>query len=341
MLWYYGISPLVALVAYQVANYLRSCSYVPVEEGDAIVVTGAHTGIGKHAALTLAKEGYTVFCGVRKVEHGNELLESAAQLDIDKSKIKPLLLDVTNADHVKAAVEQVTSFVGEDRGLYGLFNNAGVLNAAKEGEGRSVEHMPMDMVRHVFEVNFFGLLRVTQAFLPLIRLRRGRIVTNTSIFGIFVGPFAGAYSGSKSAAEALMDSLRRELLGLGVHVSILEPGFIQTPLFHNAREIFQFQGVGVYAKQEVANVHEFSKLGILVSQSPRVTSKAVVHAMRSRIPKTRYVMGGLSGVFKLCASLPDKWIDNVFLLARRVSAVSITPDELERLFEIGGKEYTL
>ena len=327
----FTVSLLVAVVSYQVAWYLRSSSFLPIEEGDAIVVTGAHTGIGKHAALTLAKEGFTVFCGVRKLEHGEELLQSATKFEIDPSKIKPILLDGTKPEQIQAAVEEVRSIVGDDHGLYGLFNNAGVSGQTAENEGLSVEHISTQTVRQIFEVNYFGLLQVTQAFLPLIRRRKGRIVSNTSIAGRLATPFVSAYSSSKYAVEAMMDSLRREVYGLGVHVSILEPGIIMTPIMTHFQDILKFRGKGVYAQTEEIGMRSVAKTILDHSQSPRVTSRAVVHAMRSSMPQTRYLVGGMSGAVQFMISLPDSWTDVLVWLKRTKLAKTVTDDELMEL----------
>ncbi|KAL7574044.1 hypothetical protein ACA910_015622 [Epithemia clementina (nom. ined.)] len=337
------ISVVVAIASYQIAAYYRSNSpdyYLPVQEGDAIVVTGAHTGIGKHAALTLAKEGFTVFCGVRKLEDGEELLQSAAKFAIDLSKIKPILLDVTNPEQIEAAVQQVQEFV-QDRGLYGLFNNAGTGAPITPNEGRSVEHGSMESTRWVFDVNYFGLLQVTQAFLPLIRQRGGRVLSNTSVGGIFAGPFGSPYQDSKFAVEALMDALRRELLGMGVSVSILEPGFIQTPMLSRGFErALEFQGVGVYAKLEVATIRKMAHTALTTAVSPKVTSEAVVHAFRSPSPKIRYVVGGMSAVIKLFSLLPDSWMD-VIVAAGRNEEFTISADVFEKLSESVSQEFDL
>ena len=334
------ISLVVAIVTYQATWYLRASSFVPIEQGDAIVVTGAHTGIGKHAALTLAKEGFTVFCGVRKMEHGEELLQSATKFEIDASKIKPLLLDVTKPEQVEAAVKEVRSIVGDEHGLYGLFNNAGVLNTVYDDEGRSIEHIPMNTVRHVFEVNYFGLLQVTKAFLPLIRRRKGRIISNTSLSGRFASPFMSAYSSSKFAVESLMDSLRREVWDFGVSVSVLQPGYIRTPIFHTLKQLITFRGVGVYATHEVASVRQFGKGAVDECPSPRVTSQAVVHAMRSPTPQTRYTVGGMSGIVQFFSWLPDAWAD-ALLMAGRDSAPTISDQEILHLMETVQEEFEL
>lgn len=296
-LWRWSLSPAAA--------------FLEVQEGDAIVVTGSHTGIGKHAALTLAQHGFTVFCGVRKPEHGQELIEAAKKYDIDTDKVKPIILDVTKPEQIDAAVETVTQFVGrKDRGLYGLFNNAGIGN--HHPNGNSVENFPMEEYRRVFEVNYFGLLQTTKAFLPLLRRGKGgRILSNTSVAGIFAGPFCGAYCSSKFAVEALSDSLRRELHPHGVKVSVLQPGFIKTPILQGFSQSLSDDALAgnIYASREIVGQRKAAKIALEQAASPRVTSDAVVHAMRSVHPKTRYVVGGMSGIVRFLASLPDSWVD--------------------------------
>lgn len=194
---------------FYILQFYFGCSrtgLLPVEDGDAIVVTGAHTGIGKHAALTLAKEGFTVFAGVRKLaEHGEELTKSAEHFGIDSNRyLIPILLDVTNKTQIDAAVETVSDYLGENKGLYGLFNNAGIGKVhGLEMHSLSVEYAPLEYQRGVFEVNYFGTVQVTKAFLPLLRKRHNsRILSTSSLSGLFAGPFNSAYSASKFAIEA-------------------------------------------------------------------------------------------------------------------------------------------
>jgi NAD(P)-dependent dehydrogenase (short-subunit alcohol dehydrogenase family) len=236
------------------------------------------------------------------------------------------LLDVTNTEQIAAAVETVEEFVG-DRGLYGLFNNAGIANM-NNIHGNSVEYYPMEDFRRTFEVNYFGLLQTTKAFLPLIRRRKGRIISNTSLAGFIAGPFAGGYASSKFAVEALSDSLRRELYPHGVLVSVLEPGFITTPILQGF-SVTDYQAQGVYAQAEMQGLRQATKMALKTAMSPRVTSEAVVHAMRAVQPKTRYVVGGMSAIVRLLACLPDTWLD--FITRAGEGQDLITDDECERL----------
>jgi NAD(P)-dependent dehydrogenase (short-subunit alcohol dehydrogenase family) len=173
----------------------------------AVLITGATTGIGRAAAERLAEAGYLVYAGARKDADMEELNSI--------ENIVAVRIDVTDQDQIDAAVKQI-----RDRGhrLWGLVNNAGVnvvapLIVAKESD-----------FDFLFNVNVYGVFRVTKAFAPLIIESKGRIVNISSISGVLSGPGYGMYSASKHAVEAMTDSLARELQDFGVHVSAVNPG---------------------------------------------------------------------------------------------------------------------
>src|SRR5260221_4395504 len=184
---------------------------------DAVVVTGASTGIGRATAVRLAASGFRVFAGVRKQQDYEELQR-------DLPAITPLILDVTDPEQLAEAVRTVAEAVG-DKGLQGLVNNAGISG------GAPTEFLPLDDLRGMLEVNVVGVVATTQAFLPLLRQGDGRIVCIGSIRGRMAVPFLAAYSMSKAAVSALCDSLRGELPPWGVHVALVEPGAITTPIW--------------------------------------------------------------------------------------------------------------
>jgi NAD(P)-dependent dehydrogenase (short-subunit alcohol dehydrogenase family) len=187
----------------------------------AVLVTGASTGIGQACASRLVREGCRVFAGVRRAEDGERL--SAAEPE----RLQWLLLDVTDAAQIAAAAEAVSRQVGE-HGLAGLVNNAGI------AIGGPLEFVTPDALRRQFEVNVIGLHAVTAAFLPLLRRGNGRIVHMGSISGRIASPFIGPYTASKHAVEGLTDSLRLELAPEGIHVSVIEPGQVRTPIWDKA-----------------------------------------------------------------------------------------------------------
>jgi NAD(P)-dependent dehydrogenase (short-subunit alcohol dehydrogenase family) len=189
-----------------------------------IVVTGASTGIGYAIAKAFLERGYHVYGSVRKQADADRLQQELGP------QFQPLLFDVTDPAGIAAAVQQVTAEVGSD-GLACLVNNAGIATSGP------LMLQPIDDFRFQFEVNVFGQLAVTQAFLPLLGAREnpghapGRILMISSVGGKLSGPFLGAYSASKHALEGFSNSLRMELLLYGVDVIIIGPGAIRTPIW--------------------------------------------------------------------------------------------------------------
>lgn len=173
----------------------------------AVLITGASTGIGRYTAERLAKAGYFVYAGARK----DKDIEELNKID----NIMALRLDVTKQDEIDAAVVQVKK---EGRGLWGLVNNAGVNVVVPLIEANESEF------KFLFDVNVFGVFRVTKSFAPLIIESKGRIVNISSISGFGSGGGYGIYSASKHAVEAMNDSLYDEMKKLGVFVTAVEPG---------------------------------------------------------------------------------------------------------------------
>lgn len=177
-----------------------------------VVITGASTGIGRACALTLERRGFQVFAGVRKESDADSLRRESP------GRITPVSLGVTEPSSVTSAVRQVQDRVGHD----GLVNNAGI---AIPGP---LEYQPEADIRRQFEANVIGPVLVTQAFLPLVRQARGRVVAISSLAGRLPMPFNGAHCGTKHALEGILSALRIELRPWGVHVVIVEPGTIAT-----------------------------------------------------------------------------------------------------------------
>ena len=165
--------------------------------------------------------------------------------------------------------------------------------------------------------------------MPLLRLRRGRILNNASIAGIFAGAFFSSYSASKFAVEGLSDSLRRELDPHGVFVSVLQPGYIGTPILDMYQNALNTGGKGVYREHEVKHWKQNIKHSAN-APSPRVTSQAVIHAMRATHPQTRYTVGGMSGFAWFLSLLPDKWVDAMIRAGRDMD---VSDDEMRVLIE--------
>src|SRR5919199_3760777 len=159
------------------------------QERGAVVMTGASSGIGEASALLLARAGFHVFAGVRREEDARALAGRAT------GRLTPLLLDITDSTQIRSAAETVAERVG-GRGLAGLVNNAGV------GVAWPLEVVPLDEFRRQFEVNVFGHLAVTQAFLPLLRAATGRIVNVGSVGGRVTIPLSGTPRAPRDAFVA-------------------------------------------------------------------------------------------------------------------------------------------
>ena len=270
-----------------------------------VLITGASTGIGEACALHLAARGWRVFAGVRREEDGQALAAKAS------GKVLPILLDVTRQEDIDRAMAHIAETVG-DAGLHGLFNNAGI------GVGGPLEFLPSDMILQQFQVNVFGAIAVTQAFLPLVRKARGRILFTSSNSGFWCEPFLSVYGGTKHALEAIGDSLRVELAPWGIHVALIEPGMIKTPIWDKARhsaasasEILPAEALERYAAPLEA-LRRMVKETPAIAASPHRVALAAQHALESRRPRTRYRVGIDSRVqFYLRRLMTDRMRDRL------------------------------
>lgn len=268
-----------------------------------VVVTGASKGIGRATALALVSHGFQVIAGVRNEQDGIELVTAGG------SAIIPLAIDVTDQPQILAAAAVVAEMVG-DLGLAGLVNNAGIAVAAP------LEFIPLDELHHQLTVNVVGQIGVTQAFLPLLRQAKGRIINISSMGGRVAGPWTGPYHASKFALEALTDSLRQELAPWGINVVSVQPGAIATPIWENslirARSIVaRFPGhahrlYGEQLQKRIARAEQNVNAGL----PPEQVAAVILQALTAPCPKTRYQIGTDAKIaVNLIARLPDRWRD--------------------------------
>eukprot|EP01061_Rhynchopus_euleeides_P002632 TRINITY_DN1202_c0_g1_i4.p1 TRINITY_DN1202_c0_g1~~TRINITY_DN1202_c0_g1_i4.p1 ORF type:complete len:335 (+),score=157.48 TRINITY_DN1202_c0_g1_i4:135-1139(+) len=256
---------------------------------DWFYVTGCDSGFGAECVRILAKQKRYVFAG-------HFLEDSAAKLKEDgEGYIHPLRLDVTNQESVDAAAAEIAQVIGGGR-LLGLVNNAGVLQ-----QTGYAEMMPLQAHRTMMEVNYFGLVRVTNSVLPLIRKCEGRIVNTASIAGCVGISCAAGYCASKYAVEGYSDALRREMQSFGVTVHIVEPGiFAGTALyatahnsldkiFANAPQKLQ-QDYGVEYKNATGKDNQLF-FGMFNNTDTSKVPKAYVHALTAKHPQYRYRVG--------------------------------------------------
>ena len=268
-----------------------------------VVVTGASTGIGRATALALDREGYRVFAGVRRAQDGDALEADASP------RLAPIQLDVTDAASRAAAARRVAEVTGAD-GLYGLVNNAGI------AVGGPVEFLELDELRRQLEVNVVGLVGVTQAFFPLLRAARGRIVHIGSSSGYLAAPLMAPYAASKHAVEAIADSMRRELAGSGIAVSLVDPGAIATPIWEKGLEMSDAlvkalpeRALALYG-DAIERLRAYARNAPAQSIPPERVAEAVRHALAAPRPRTRYRVGNDARLgFWLSRLLPDRAID--------------------------------
>jgi NAD(P)-dependent dehydrogenase (short-subunit alcohol dehydrogenase family) len=274
-----------------------------------VVVTGASTGIGAACALDCAGRGMTVFAGVRDPRAGEALAAKGGP------SLIPITIDVTDEPSIARSVEAVQLVLGE-KGLGGLVNNAGIV------VGSPLEVIPLSHLRKQLEINVIGQIAVTQAFLPLLRRGRGRIVNMGSIAGRGTIPLLGPYSASKFALEALTDALRMELQPWGIQVSIIEPGAIATPIWEKSAKEAEGLEASVSAEGKALYGEAVMRIREAIAQAakraiaPEAVVRAVHHALTASRPRTRYLVGSDAKLRAWMVKwLPDRVQDRLLVWA--------------------------
>jgi len=272
-----------------------------------VMITGASSGIGKVAAELFASKGFTVYATARKPEMLSELA---------KLGCRTLQLDVTNEESMLAAVQKIETEAG---GVDILVNNAGY------GQNGVIEELSLEAIRKQFETNVFGLVRMCQLVLPLMRQKgSGRIINIGSVGGDFTAPGASAYHASKYALEAFSDGLRMEVKPFGVTVSLIKPGGVRTNFIGETNRNFPPEMPNSpyrkfrenFARVSNKIFESDSSYGIL---TPEQVAQAILRAATDRRPKTRYRVGILAKMMPLFRKItPDKIFDA--LMAKQFSA---------------------
>jgi NAD(P)-dependent dehydrogenase (short-subunit alcohol dehydrogenase family) len=242
-----------------------------------VLVSGASSGIGKETARTLISEGYTVYAAARRVEKMEDLKELGGI---------PLAMDITQEDQVVAVVEQIEQ---EQGGIDILVNSAG---CALYG---AVEETTIEDARYQFEVNLFGLARLTQLVLPYMRKKKaGKIINISSMAGKCYTTLGAWYTASKHALEGWSDSLRFEVKQFNIDVIIIEPGIIATEIYGLIPEpMLKRSGQGPYSSMAnaVAELCRNSQEVSNASAPPSAIANTVSMAIKASRPRTRYAVG--------------------------------------------------
>ena len=245
-----------------------------------ILITGASSGIGKETAKTLIREGYTVYAAARRIEKMEDLKQLGGI---------PLKMDITKDDEVVAVVEQIRQ---EQDGVDILINNAGF---ATQG---AVEDTSIDDARYQFEVNLFGLARLTQLVLPEMRTQKaGKIINVSSAGGKLYMPLGAWYIATKHALEGWSDCLRVETKPFNIDVIIIEPGAIATEFDDVYVEpMLKRSGQGAYSTMAKALAGFSQNLQETPNSNspPSVIAQTILNAIKARHPQTRYVAGKLA-----------------------------------------------
>ena len=242
-----------------------------------ILITGCSTGIGRYCAIELHKAGWRVFATARQ-ENDLKMLENAG--------LHPVYLDYTDTASIQKCFQQVMAET--DNHLDALFNNGAY------GQPGAVEDLKTDVLRAQFEANFFGWHELTNLCLPVMRNQgHGRIIHCSSVLGWVHSPWRGAYNASKFALEGLASTMRIELAGSGIHVSLIEPGPIKTEFSKNALDAFLSnvdKDNSVHAKVYEKELQRLNEKGGVnrFRLGPEAVYKKLDHALNSSKPKAHY-----------------------------------------------------
>ena len=278
-----------------------------------ILVTGANGGLGLGLVQSLCERGHQVWAAVRKPETMQALQSRYS------SSLTVVKLDMTTASDIEQVFTQVNSKLDSTKEFV-LVNNAGI------AVGSPVESLPMDEWRNLYEINLFGPIRLIQKFLPVLRKTKGRVVNVGSISGRISTPFLAPYSSSKFALRSMTDSLRREVLPLGVKVVLIEPGPTKTNIWSKSLEHGQeleskmsSEMLAVYGQQVKSlrtGVEQTAKNAVAVE----IVVERMVDAIENENPKLYYLVGKNIGLMAFMARFfPTRLLDKLLMSGFRGS----------------------
>ena len=243
-----------------------------------ILITGVSSGIGEAIAESCIRKGYRVFGTVRSDDHSKKCLKKWGQM------FTPLVMDVRQADTISESVSLVKRVLKEER-LHILINNSGVVKAGP------LELQSQTDIREMFEVNVFGLIEVTRAFLPLMKFERrnkstAKIINISSTAGEIGIPFLGGYVATKHAVEGLSHAWRRELMPFGIDVVLIGPGNVITPIWDKAKRETIFDESPY--KEAFRNFFDYSFAESAKGMKPEEIANVVIQVIETEKPRVRY-----------------------------------------------------
>jgi short-subunit dehydrogenase len=266
-----------------------------------ILITGCSSGIGYDTAIALRNRGYQVIATARKQEDVERLTAQG---------LTTLALDLADSFSIQQAVKQMLELTGGR--CDALFNNGAF------GQAGAVEDVSREVLRYQFETNVFGTHELTNLLIPVMRQQgQGRIIYNSSVLGLVAMRYRGAYIASKFALEGLADTLRLELYGTGIHISLIEPGPILTNFRKNSFALYKKNIDAEHSvHKDTYRVMEerLQKEGaaVMFTLPAEAVTEKVIHALEAKRPKIRYYVTFPTYLFAtLKRFLPVSWLDNL------------------------------
>ncbi|MNI13255.1 3-oxoacyl-[acyl-carrier-protein] reductase FabG [compost metagenome] len=249
--------------------------------GTTALITGTSSGFGLLTALALARKGYQVAATMRDISRQGELLRQAAEAGLAE-RIHVISLDVTDSASIQSAVAAVLDKFGR---VDVLVNNAGF------AVGGFVEEVNMEAWRRQMETNFFGLVEVTKAVLPVMRNQRAGLIVNvSSVSGLTGFPGYAPYAASKYAVEGFSESLRQEVLPFGIRVVLVEPASFRTPIWGKGMEGMHTSSNSPY-REQLAQVLRYSRTSAETAPDPDRVAGLIARITAMKAPRLRYPVG--------------------------------------------------
>ena len=265
------------------------------------IITGCSSGIGYETSILLAKNGFKTYATMRNVEKGDKLKDIVEKENLDLKIIK---LDVTDDYSIKNAINEI---IQETNRIDILVNNAGNNIAG------TVEDLSIEEFKEQFETNFFGLVRVTKAVLPIMRNQNSGIIVNlSSIVGKMAIPLNSAYTSSKFAVEGFSESVRFELEDFGIKVILIEPGVIKSNFYENIKMSKNSLADPKSPYQPITQKIFEAFLSMIQYAFPaKIVADAILEAITSDNPKIRYAVGDdAKSITEAKKRLSDKEFEN-------------------------------
>lgn len=304
-------------VSYRLYRYVYPTPSIN-PNGKYVLITGCDTGFGHQLAIELDKQHFHVFATVYNKNNQSLLQEKLS------SRATVFPLDITKSNEIDAAFKLVQE---KTNSLHALVNNAGI------DQDGLIDWITLDFMRNMMEINFFAQVQMVKTFLPLLITKRGsRVVNICSVAGYLAAQSMAAYSASKYAFESFSDCLRREMYPWGLHVSIIEPGYMRTPIIKG--QVEYMRKVWAELPEEIRrrwgedyfeNImsKRTNSLFIYLAEDPMKVVRALQHAVSNSQPLIRYRPGWQSSYFFFTLSIIPAWITDLLLHYAR--GQNITP----------------